>query len=325
MRKLLGLAILIGAGYFTLQNFKIEGLEKITLKPRSRDANTQEVAIDDAPPAVQRREQTIRVASFNIQVFGTSKLDKPRVMNILADIARRFDVIAIQEVRSTTNDIIPRFVELINSTGRHFDYIVGPRLGRTNSKEQYAFIYDSASIELDREAVYTVDDPDDRLHREPLVGWFRVRGPRASEAFTFTLVDIHTDPDETKTELDALGDVYRAVRDDGRKEDDTILLGDLNVDDRHLGRLGDISGITPLIVGIPTNTRGTKQYDNAIFTTPATNEFTGRGGVFDIIREYNLTVEQALEISDHMPIWAEFSVYEGGQSGRFATRPRDAE
>ena len=65
---------------------------------------------------------------------------------------------------------------LINADGRHYDYVVGPRLGRTNSKEQYVYIFDSETIEIDRQALYTVADPGDRLHREPLVGWFRKFG-----------------------------------------------------------------------------------------------------------------------------------------------------
>ena len=52
-------------------------------------------------------------------------------------------------------------------------------------------------------------DPQDMLHREPLVAMFRARGPSPQEAFTFVLMDFHTDPDETKEELDALGQVYR--------------------------------------------------------------------------------------------------------------------
>ena len=43
-------------------------------------------------------------------------------------------------------------------------------------------MFDTASIEVDRSALYTVADPDDLLHREPLVGWFRVRGPPADQA-----------------------------------------------------------------------------------------------------------------------------------------------
>jgi len=298
--------------------FEFDGIDQIALKPREAQSGTDPV--DNRPP-VQRQGDTIRVASFNIQVFGTSKSNKPVVMDYLARIVRRFDLVAVQEIRSKDQDIIPRFVEEINEAGCSYDYVIGPRLGRTSSKEQYAFIFDMASIEVDRMQLYTVDDPEDVLHREPLVGWFRVRGPPTDSAFTFTLVNIHTDPDETDQELNALDDVFRAVVNDGRNEKDVILLGDLNVDDRHLGQLGEISGIAWAISGVPTNVRGTKLYDNLIFHKQATNEFTGRSGVFNFMREYNLTMDQALEISDHMPVWAEFSIYEGGQPGRVATRP----
>jgi deoxyribonuclease-1-like protein len=327
MRRLVAiflLAAMLFSGWWFLQHYRIEGLQQVSLTPKSSGGpESMTVLRPDAyaPPVVQRGSGTIRVASFNIQVFGTSKLRKPRVMSVLADIARQFDVVAIQEIRSKSDDILPAFVELINAGGRHYDFVIGPRLGRSNSTEQYAFVFDTASIEVDRTVLYTVSDPDDRLHREPLVGWFRVRGPPPEQAFTFTLVDIHTDPDETDQELSALDDVYRAVRTDGRGEDDVILLGDLNVDENHLGELGQMPGIVYTIAGIPTNTRGNKTYDNILFTRTATTEFTGQAGVFDVIREFNLTTEEALEVSDHMPVWAEFSIYEGGRNEGVATRP----
>ena len=104
-------------------------------------------------------------------------------------------------------------------------------------------------------------------------------------------------------------------------EDDVIVLGDFNADDRHFGRLGRVPGISWALSGIPTNTRGNKQYDNLVFHQTATREFTGRVGVFDFMREYNLTQDEALEVSDPLPVWAEFSIYEGGEIGRVAARP----
>jgi endonuclease/exonuclease/phosphatase family metal-dependent hydrolase len=278
----------------------------------------------DGPPLppFERRGDTIRVASFNIQAFGEAKLDKPDVTQVLAKIIREFDVTAIQEVRAKSQDVLPRLLNLVNADGAHYDFVIGPRLGRTSSKEQYAFIYDAASIECDRGNVYTVDDPDDLLHREPFVAGFRVRGPPASEAFTFTLVDIHTDPDETASELNVLDDVFRAVRDDGRGEDDIIVAGDLNADDHHLGELGQIGYLARAISGVATNTRGTKLYDNILFDTRATTEYTGRSGVVDLMRQYNLSLQQALAVSDHLPIWAEFNVREDGRPRRIAVRPK---
>jgi endonuclease/exonuclease/phosphatase family metal-dependent hydrolase len=273
---------------------------------------------------VRRPGTSLRIASFNIQVFGETKAAKPHVMDILARIVRRFDIVAIQEVRSSSQDIVPRLVDLANQTGRQYDYVIGQRVGRTSSKEQYAFIFDRGSVEVDRDQLYTVDDPDDLLHREPFVAWFRTRGPTPDEAFTFSLVNVHTDPDEVELELQALDDVFHAVRADGRGEDDVILLGDLNTSHRRLGELGAISGITWALSSIPTNTRGTEEFDNLVFHGQATSEFTGRAGVFDFMREFNMTLDAALEVSDHMPVWAEFSIYEGGEPGRVATRPPDS-
>ncbi|MCH5373660.1 MAG: endonuclease/exonuclease/phosphatase family protein, partial [Planctomycetes bacterium] len=254
-------------GWFVLENGGLQAWKDFRLTPRD-GALTQTRAegssnASSSPPI--RTDGTIRVASFNIQVLGSSKANKAHVMDILARIVREFDIVAIQEIRASDQDVIPSFVDSINTTGRYYDYVIGPRLGRTSSKEQYAFVFDSATVEVDRSQLYTIADPDDLLHREPLVAWFRVRGPPPDQAFTFTLVNIHTDPDETARELDVLGDVFRVVRDDGRNEDDVIILGDLNVDDRHLGRLGQISGITWVVTGTPTNTRGTAQYDNIVF------------------------------------------------------------
>jgi deoxyribonuclease-1-like protein len=308
---------------FVLQNLGIWGPGDFRLQPRqggwTRTGAEPDTADTSSPPV--RAGSTIRVASFNIQAFGNTKAAKPHVMDLLARIVREFEIVAIQEIRSRDNDLLPNFVERINTTGRHYDYVIGPRLGRTSIQEQYAFVFDSAAVEVDRSQLYTVADPDDLLHREPLVAWFRVRGPPADEAFTFTLVNIHTDADEAEQELDVLAEVFRVVRNDGRQEDDVILLGTLNADDRNLGRLGSIPGITCVVTATPTDTRGTAQYDNILFDARATNEFTGRGGIFDFLRRYNLSMEEALEVSDHLPVWAEFSIYEGGQPGRVAARP----
>ncbi|HUG93432.1 MAG TPA: hypothetical protein VML55_21515, partial [Planctomycetaceae bacterium] len=104
-------------------------------------------------------------------------------------------------------------------------------------------------------------------------------------------------------------------------EDDVILLGDLNADEYHLGALGDLPGIFCAISGVPTNTRGTRTYDNIVFDRRATVEYTGRSGVLDLRREYGLTLEQALEISDHLPVWAVFRTHEGAR-GPLASESR---
>ena len=309
-RRLLFLILLVGAGsWFFLKNYRIDGLENLRV---SRRPASQLETIGDLLP-VTRQGQTIRIGSFNAQVLGRSKSDKVVVMEIMARIVRQFDVLAIQEISAEDNNVLARLIERINSTGRRYDYVAGRALGRSDQKEQYAFFFDRESVEIDRNQLYTVEDPDQLLHRPPLVGFFRVRGPAAEEAFTFTLVNLRMDSAAAERERGFLDDVFRLVRDDGRKEDDVILLGDFQADDKQLGPLGEIPGMTVAISGTPTNTDQTQQLDNLIFNSTTTREFTGRSGTLNLMRQYNLSLQEALEVSDHLPVWAEFSIHENGE------------
>ena len=119
------------------------------------------------PPA--RTQQTILIASFNIQAFGEKKVSDPVVVDRIVNILRLFDVTAIQEVRANDQTVLPRLIQLVNSQGAKYDYILGPRLGRSNSKEQYCYVYDTNRILSSPSASYTVKDNADLLHREPLV------------------------------------------------------------------------------------------------------------------------------------------------------------
>ncbi|MFM7072072.1 MAG: endonuclease/exonuclease/phosphatase family protein [Planctomycetota bacterium] len=258
------------------------------------------------PPA-----DKISIASYNIQVFGTTKLQQNDLREILARTVRQFDVVAIQEVRSKDDTVLPRFLQAVNADGSRYDYVLGPRLGRTTSKEQYAFVYNTQRIELDSNSVATVGDPQDLLHREPLAARFRARTQPPEAGFTFWLVNIHTDPDEVPQEVDALADVFAAVANANPQEDDVILLGDLNADETQFGRLGTIPGIAWIVPRTTTtNTRATKTYDNLLFLREATAEFTGRWGVVNMQRAFQLSLDDALRVSDHLPVWGEFSVWE---------------
>ncbi len=139
-----------------------------------------------------------------------------------------------------------------------------------------------------------------------------------------TGVDIHAreHPHRSRRvqrELSVLDDVFSAVRNDGRFEDDIILLGDLNADKALTwASWGQVPYLTKAIVGQPTNTRTRMVYDNILFDSRATTELTGRVGIVDLMRDFNLSEADALRVSDHLPNWAEFSLREGGDPGRVA-------
>ncbi len=268
----------------------------------------------------QRSRDKLLIATFNIQVFGQSKMSKPDVVGVLVQAVRQFDVVAIQEVRAKDDDILPRFVAAINADGSRYDFLIGPRLGRSVSTEQYAFVYDTTRVTHDPAKVGTIADPADALHREPFVARFQTLASPPSSAFSFWLVNTHTDPDEVKEEVAALADVFQVMRTADASEDDVIMLGDLNADETQLGKLGQIPGITWVVSGTTTNTRRSKAYDNLLFDRDATREYTGRWGVLDLESVFGLSRDEALKVSDHLPVWAEFEVKEADARQNVAER-----
>jgi endonuclease/exonuclease/phosphatase family metal-dependent hydrolase len=130
------------------------------------------------------------------------------------------------------------------------------------------------------------------------------------QSFTFWMINIHTDPDEVPEEVDALADAFLALKLARPDEDDIILLGDLNAAPKQFGRLGTLHDITWAVSGTTTNTRRTKTYDNLVFERTTTAEYTGRWGVLDLQSTYGLSLQQALEVSDHNPVWAAFTARE---------------
>jgi len=351
VQRILSLATLVGLGAAVWMFLSGGGLNQLAVQPNAPGATTGSAGVwnagggptspTGATPGVPIMQPTaggaaapppgdgptIRIASFNIEVFGKAKADNPPIIRTLAEIVRQFDVVAIQEIRTQDEYHMSNFVKLVNETGRRYDFVIGPRVGNTKSTEQFAYVYDAAKILVDPTSVYTVGDPDNLLHREPHVASFMVRGVSPEEAFTFILVNVHTDPDVVPVELEALGEVYRVVRRASRGEDDVIMLGDFNADERQIAknsRLGQIPGLTPLISGVFSNARQNKLYDNVLIHGLSTTEYVGRSGVLNVMQQINLSMAEAEQVSDHFPVWAEFSAYERDYTGRIASRRTSA-
>ena len=123
------------------------------------------------------------------------------------------------------------------------------------------------------------------------------------------MVDIHTDPTK-RVGSHVLAGAFQAMLTARPDEDDVILLGDLNASELQLGQLGQVPGIMWVVTGTPTNMRRNKTYDNILFSRFTTTEYTGRWGVVDVQTPFGLTEEQALEVYDHFPVWAEFRAWE---------------
>lgn len=271
-----------------------------------------------------KSQTAIRIATFNIKVFGESKSSDAVVMRQLATVFTQFDIVAVQEIRGDPEVPIDRLLTEIARQGGRYRAIHGPPIGRTSQTECYGFVWDQDRIDFVPQSDYIVDDRADRMHREPMVASFQTRvAPVDSRLpFRFTLINVHTDPDEVRgdtpdNELNVLDDVFQSVRNfeyDTNGEDDFILLGDLNVDVKGLAELGQIPGVVSLAGDVRTNTLKTKTYDHILIDSGVTTEYLRRSGVLDLESFFGIDQAAAVKISDHLPVWAEFSVYEAPQS-----------
>ncbi len=317
-------------GLLALAYFGVtKGFEFAALDDLLQTTESQQEGADTSLVGIRQAPDRIRIASFNIQVFGEKKSSDTNVMRVLGHIFQQFDLIAVQEVRSPHARPIDKLVAQINQAGWQYQATLSRSLGRTSQTEQYAYVWNTERIELLPDSAYVVDDAQDLMHREPLVASFQTIVPAdpRGEPFRFTLINVHTDPDEvsgpgSNNELNVLDDVFLSVREYEyavREEDDVLLLGDLNVNDANLAELGSVPGIVTVAGDTPTNTAGTKTYDHILLDRTMTREFTGRAGVLEFVEHLGMTAEQAAAVSDHRPVWAEFSAYEGAAAASLAS------
>ncbi len=324
LKWLVPLVIVAAAGGYYYMNYDVSGLADRVFKPRdAKPGDSADAAPAPNQPPAKRQGNLIRIASFNLGMFDRDKLKRPHVARFLAEAIREFDILAVQDIRARNRGVLLDLVELVNAKSRHYDFATAASVGRDDAEQYVAFLFDRASVEIDRRTVSSVTDPAGRFRQTPLVASFRVRGPDAKEAFTFTLINVQVDANRAKEELELLDEVFRAVRDGGRGEDDIIMLGDFQADDQVLARFGANISLGCAISDMPSTTRGGRLTDNILYNRRATTEFTGRSGVLDMMREFDLSMQEALEVSDHLPIWAEFSAYEGGQAGHVTSGPSD--
>ncbi|RMF43474.1 MAG: hypothetical protein D6753_05040 [Planctomycetota bacterium] len=267
--------------------------------------------------AAQPAEPTIRIATFDLYPFDEEKLENPEAIGWLVDTLQQFDIVAVQGIQSERDDILPQLTTRANVGTRAYDYLIGPRVGRGDNRQQFAFLFDTRTVETDRFELYTVEDPHDVLTYEPLAAWFRCKSVPAAQAFTFSFVNARINPAMLEQELHALPALVAALAHDGRQEDDWVLAGGFGVDAQRLDALG-IPGVRILNRRHTTDLMGTAMVDNLLCPRAATIEFTGRAGVFDFLREFNLSDTDAAEVAGHLPVWAEFSCWEGNVPGKYA-------
>ena len=271
------------------------------------------------PDPAGKSTETISLATFSIQDFDSAKAKDAGILSVLATVIARVDIVAIQGV-SRDSSGIQVLMEKLEASGGQFRSQVSPPVGREGDMQCFAFIWDKARIQLTPGSVFVVQDPADRMHFEPMVASFETRfgavGGRSP--FRFTLINALANASGVRggaatNEMNVLDDVFQSVRQyDYQKtgEEDCILLGNLGVDTAGLGELGKVPNLVSIGGDCLTDTMQTRTLDHILIDQTTTREYTGRFGLVDLQRQFGITQEQALMVSDHLMLWAEFSVYE---------------
>ncbi|KAK7092233.1 deoxyribonuclease-1-like [Littorina saxatilis] len=262
---------------------------------------------------VSLAEPPLKVAAFNIQIFGIKKFSEKDVTEILLKIISRYDLILIQEVRDKSQTAIDRLIQNLNRLDPTdpFACVESERLGRTNSKEQYVFLYRPSRVTA--VATYQfddgLDDGTDVFQREPYA--VRFSAPSA-ELPDFAIIAIHTDPDDAVKEVGALHNVYEATKTHWNLED-ILIAGDFNADEGYVNQ-DDWSKITlrtdrrfKWLIDDQTDTtvgNTDRAYDRFVVVGKKLTQsiVPGSAVCYRFDEELKLSKEDAEDVSDHYPI-----------------------
>ncbi|WP_426749838.1 exonuclease/endonuclease/phosphatase family protein [Myxococcus sp. Y35] len=261
-----------------------------------------------AGPMTWAREASaaIKVASWNIQLFGQKKAMNADVMKVIVDTVKQYDLILVQEIRDPTDIATTALMKQLNAaTGNAYSILVSNRLGRANMTEQYAFIYKKSALKVVDSYHYA--DSADLFAREPFVVRFNTTQATVKHFF---VVPLHAESSAAVAEIGALVKVY----DDAVKRwnlKNGILMGDWQAGCSYFAKkhwetnpLRSDARFTWLI-GDDTNSsvgKASCPYDRAVVAGDKLRTQAAKGRTVYLDTKFNLSPEAMRLVSDHYPI-----------------------
>ncbi len=297
----------------------------------------------DAKIPPKKLDSNLLIATWNIRSFGSltrkwesEKNDSPKrdlhSVLCIAEILRRFDVIAVQEVKAN----IRALRDTLKVLGQHWSMILTDvNKGDVGNGERMAYLFDTRRVNLSGLAGELVVPSEwlQSVSENALTEQF-VRTPYAvsfrSNKQTFILITLHVIYGKRSTDrIQELKGIAKWLSDWATDinayDHNLIVLGDFNIDKR-----GDILNKTFLSEGlfVPDTLQNNKVTRSIFNTTKYYDQiawFNGEGkqpklsltfvngGNYDFVGKAlsnrNLTKNQlSFLISDHYPLWAEFKL-----------------
>ncbi len=246
-----------------------------------------------------------KLLSWNIENLGKSKSDS--TIMYIADTAKNYDIIAIQEVVAGYGgaQAVARLADELNRKGTKWDYTISdPTSSSAYKTERYAFIWKTSKIKKIGKA-WLEQKYHLEIDREPYFCTFQYEDKQ------FTVVNFHaiTKNRQPETEIK-----YFKFLPDEYPDLNLIFVGDFNCPQSHtvfnpLKKMGYQS----ILVGQKTSLKKeckenvclASEFDNMYFNTSKIKYLNS--GVIPFYKSFN-SLKEARAISDHIPIWFEFSV-----------------
>ena len=246
----------------------------------------------------------VKLLSWNIENFGKSKSDSE--INFIANTLKSYDIIAIQEVVAGYGgtQAVARLAVELNRKGSKWDYVISdPTSSSAYKTERYAFIWKTSIVKkigkpwLEKKYNLEID-------REPFYCTFEYNKKQ------FTVANFHaiTKSKQPETEIK-----YFKFLPAEYSNLNILFVGDFNCPQSHtvfnpLRKMG----YKPILINQKTSLKKkskngqylASEFDNIFYNQKVKNI---NNGVIHFYKNFT-TLKDARVISDHIPIWFEFSL-----------------
>ncbi|WP_166926233.1 endonuclease/exonuclease/phosphatase family protein [Flavobacterium poyangense] len=247
----------------------------------------------------------IKILSWNIENFGKSKTASQ--LDFIANTVRDYDIIAVQEVVAGYGgaQAVAKLAGVLNKKGSKWDYrISDPTSGNSYKKERYAFIWKLNKVQLKGNA-WLEKKYGPQIDREPYFASFEINKK------TITVVNFHaiTKSKQPETEIK-----YFKFLPEQYPNLNLIFAGDYNCPQSHtvfnpLKKMGYAPVFQNQKTTLKQKCKGetclASEFDNIFYSTNTLSHHNS--GVILFYKRFN-SLKEARKISDHIPVWMEFSV-----------------
>lgn len=246
-----------------------------------------------------------KLLSWNIENFGKSKSNQE--ITFIANTIKDFDIVTIQEVVAGNGgtQAVAKLADELNRKGSNWDYRISePTSSSMYKTERYAFLWKTSKTKLKGkpwlERNYHLE-----IDREPYFATFEIKGKKVTIA-SFHAITKSKQPETEIKYFKFIPQEYPNLN--------LIFAGDFNCPQSHsvfnpLKKMGYSPILKNEKTTLKVKSKGghflASEYDNMFYKSSSVNYI--KSGVILFYQKFE-TLKEARNISDHLPVWFEFSL-----------------